>query len=92
MMRILSNLKLTRYAVQLKIVYWILMNLSARFCVSRKVNRIEHSYQINDSVLPSVNKIKDLGVHITSNLDWTEHAYNVSKKGTKCWDYLSVVP
>ena len=60
--------------------------------ISRKVNRIEHSYQINDSVLPTVNKIKDLGVHITSNLDWTEHAYNVSKKGNKMLGLLSVVP
>lgn len=51
--------------------------------ISRKINRVEHSYQINELVLTSVNKIKDLGVHVTSNLDWSEHVYNTSKKANK---------
>ena len=73
--------------------YGVMKNLQLNFIeskcsvlrISRKTNKVEYSYQINESRLTLVNKIKDLGIVLTSKLDWNEHVINITaKKQIEC--------
>jgi hypothetical protein len=51
--------------------------------VSRKINKVEYPYKINESKLTLVNKIQDLGIVVTSKLEWNEQVKNVTKKANQ---------
>ena len=73
--------------------YGVMQNLQLNFIeskcsvlrISHKTNKVECSYQIIESKLTLVNKIKDLGIVLTSKLDWNEHVINIiAKKQIEC--------
>ena len=48
--------------------------------VTRKCNPFNFDYFMNNTRLSSVKSIKDLGIEISSKLDWNTHINNVQKK------------
>ena len=51
--------------------------------VSRKRNMVQYPYRLNDSPLRLVNNVNDLGIQVTSTLDWNDHVYKICKKANK---------
>jgi hypothetical protein len=51
--------------------------------ITWKRNIVQYPYQLNDTPLPLVSKVNDLGVLVTSNLDWSDHTYKICKKANK---------
>jgi hypothetical protein len=63
--------------------YW-LMNFNASKCkvmnISRKVNKVERSHELESVVLDCVNQIPDLGLTLTNTLSWNKHIEDIALK------------
>lgn len=64
------------------------LNISkcTQMTVTRKKNPLVHTYKINKAAPKAVTEIKNLGIHITSTLNWSNHTKHiVSKASRKLW-------
>ena len=51
--------------------------------ISKKIVRVERSYEINSTSLETVTHISDLGINVSNNLTWNRHIEEVTLKGNK---------
>ena len=56
--------------------------------ISRKRNKIQHVYHLNNTPLEAVTSAKYLGVTITSDLKWTQHINTVVNKANSTLAFL----
>ena len=56
--------------------------------ISRKRNKIQHAYHLNNTPLEAVTSAKYLGVTITSDLKWTQHINTVVNKANSTLAFL----
>ena len=56
--------------------------------ISRKRNKVQHEYHLNNSPLEAVDSVKYLGVTITSDLKWTQHINNTVNKANNVLAFL----
>ena len=56
--------------------------------LTKKQNKIQASYTLEDTVLENVESIKYLGVTITSDLKWNSHIRNVCTKANRTLGFL----
>ena len=56
--------------------------------LTKKHNKIEASYTLEDTVLQNVESIKYFGVTITSDLKWNLHIRNVCSKANRTLGFL----
>ena len=64
-----------------------MMNFNASKCkvlnISRKVNKVELSYELESVVLHCVDHISDLGLRVTNTLSWNKHIEEISLKANR---------
>ena len=56
--------------------------------LTKKHNKIQASYTLEGTVLENVDRIKYLGVTITSDLKWNSHIRNVCSKAKRTLEFL----
>ena len=56
--------------------------------LTKKHNKIQASYTLEDTILKNVESIKYLGVTITSDLKWNTHNSNVCTKANRTIGFL----
>ena len=57
-------------------------------CITNKINSIQHNYFIHGQKLATKSDSKYLGVTISSNLSWSKHVNNISKKANSNMTFL----
>ena len=57
-------------------------------CITNKKNTIQHNYLIHGQKLAIKSDSKYLGVTISSNLSWSKHVNNISKKANSTMAFL----
>ena len=69
-----------------------MMELNTQKCqvitVSRKRNKIQHQYSLNNTPLTAVNSSKYLGITITPDLKWNQHINNICQKANNTLAFL----
>ncbi len=51
--------------------------------VSKKIIKVERSYEINSAALETVTHITDLGITVTNDLSWNRHIEEITIKANK---------
>ena len=68
------------------------MNFNLNKCnlikISKKQIQYKHKYFIGSYILPYCDKFTYLGVTITSDLNWSEHITNISRKATNILNFV----
>uniref|UniRef100_A0A023FRD6 Putative rte ele1 orf1-h 1e-60-j 4 n=1 Tax=Amblyomma cajennense TaxID=34607 RepID=A0A023FRD6_AMBCJ len=68
------------------------MTLNATKCkymqVSRKRTNIDYTYSLSSTILTKAESYRYLGIHITSNLTWSEHITKIAADASKTLGFI----
>jgi hypothetical protein len=64
-------------------MWQLCISLTKTFMLHIGTKNPQNNYNISGTVITVVDKIKDLGIYVTSNLSWSVHVHEVVKKANK---------
>ena len=77
-----------RITIQVQCIHLYTTQCTLPITISRKRNKIQHVYHLNNTPLEAVTSAKYLGVTITSDLKWTQHINTVVNKANSTLAFL----